>query len=118
MSKDPMTKQKIGVLSVFVIGFLFLSFGIAQILVNDIPVSGRWKTQAFYLTLKHFFGSYAVYVNALIWLVFGGLLMGSSIKTLRASPTNSANQESDKKTVVLGRLRNRTSRKKRKQDGV
>lgn len=99
-------------------GFLFLCFGIAQLIVSDSPAFGRWRIQAFYLTLKHFFGSYAVYVNASIWLVLGGLLIGSAIKDLRASPTNSANQERNKKTAVLGRLRNRTSRKKRKQDGV
>ncbi len=112
MSKESMTKQKIVALSFLVLGFLFLCFGIAQSLVSDIPASGRWRTQAFYLTLKHFFGSYAVYVNAWIWLICGGLLIGSAIKDLRAGPTNPANQERNKKTAVLGRLRNRTSRKK------
>jgi hypothetical protein len=55
-----MNKQKIFASGFIVLGFLFLSFGIAQVLNNDFPAFGRWKTQSFYATLKYFFGPYAV----------------------------------------------------------
>ena len=113
-----MTKQKIFASGFLALGFLFLSFGIAQLIVSDFPAYGRSRTQSFYTTLSYFFGPYAAYVGAAIWIVFGVLLIGSAIQDLRAKPTDAANQERNKKTAALVRLRNRISRKKREQDGV
>lgn len=59
-------------------------FGIAQSSANEFPQFGRWKTQAFYATLVHFFGSYAVYFKAWFWLVIGILFIFTGAKKLRS----------------------------------
>ena len=109
-----MIKQKFFASGFLVLGFLCLSFGIAQIFVGDLSALGGWKTQFSYTTLKYFFGANAVYIGAMIWLVIGGLLVGSAVKDLRAKPNSSnVSSEGSKKLVALGRLRNRTSRRKK-----
>jgi len=92
-----MIKQKIFASGFIVLGFLFFSFGIAQMLSNDFPAFGRWKTQSFYATLKYFFGSYAVYLNAWIWLVIGVVIIYSGIKGLQAKLIDPNIQQENRK---------------------
>lgn len=109
-----MNKQKIFASGFIVLGFLALSFGIVQVIVNDFPPFGRWKTQSFYATLNYFFGPYAVYVNAWFWLVIGVLIICTGIKSLRGKSIDpNVQQENLKRTTPLGRLRNRISRSKK-----
>jgi hypothetical protein len=111
-----MIKQKIFASGFIVLGLLVLSFGIVQVIVNDFPAFGRWKTQSFYATLKYLFGPYAVYVNAWIWLVIGVLIICSGIKDLQVKSIDSnVQKETSKRTTRLGRLRNRISRSKNTQ---
>lgn len=109
-----MTKRKIFASGCIVLGFLALSFGIAQVIANDFPYSGRWKTQTFYTTLKYFFGPYAVFVNAWIWFVIGVLFICLGAKELRVKSIDpTIDQGNHQKSTTLGRLRNRSSRRKK-----
>jgi hypothetical protein len=108
-----MSKKKIFALGFITFGFLALSFAIAQLVANDFPLLGGWNTQAFYATLKYYFGAYAVYINAWIWYVIGVLFISEGVRDFRLksigpNSPNSHNQTSP----TLKRLRNRTSRKK------
>jgi hypothetical protein len=111
-----MSKKKIFALGFITFGFLALSFAIAQLVANDFPLLGGWNTQAFYATLKYYFGAYAVYINAWIWYVIGVLFISEGVRGFRLKSIDPNISNSDKLTSpTLKRLRNRTSRKKTKQ---
>lgn len=66
-----MKRQKIFATLLITMGILLVMVGIAQLMTNDFPQGGTWRKRAFYATLKHFFDSYAVDINAWIWITFG-----------------------------------------------
>lgn len=111
-----MNMQKVFASMSIVWGSFSVMAGIAQLMTNSFPPGSAWRTRAFYATLKYFFDSYAVDINAWIWITFGALFIYLGAKEWLSKSTDpNLNLSAQQKPHLLGRLRHRTSRKKSKE---